>query len=291
LELSGWDVAAVSAKAVTYAATLGAAGAVFFLLYAGALLDGPQARRVRRSIGILLIASAIGSGAKILILAGSMNGSFAGSVAGGFAGMVLRAGEGRAVYFRLIGLALCALGISASRRLQSAALLGAIIASSSFALLGHIHALHSAAAGLMLSLHLVCAAFWLGALAPLMMIAQDGKPVQIATAAARFGRLALYGVAVLLLAGAGQLWILIRDAPDFWSFWNSDYGRLMAAKLLIVAILLGIAAFNKLHLTPRLAAHREAAIHFQRSLRLEMLMGAIILLITAAFTTVTGPPR
>jgi putative copper resistance protein D len=124
-----------------------------------------------------------------------------------------------------------------------------------------------------------------------MMIARDGNSAQIATAAARFGKLALYGVAVLLLAGTGQLWILMRVAPGFWSFWNSDYGRMMAAKLLIVAILLGIAAFNKLHLTPRLAAHSEAAARFQRSLQLEMLMGAIILLITAAFTTITGPPR
>jgi putative copper resistance protein D len=291
LELSGWDVAAVSAKAVTYAATLGAAGAVFFLLYAGALLDDAQKRRVRRSIGILVIASAIGSGAKILILAGSMNGSFAGSVAGGFAGMVLRAGEGRALYVRLIGLALCALAMGGRSRLQAPALLGAIIASSSFALVGHIYGLHSAAAGLLLGLHLVCAAFWLGALAPLMMITQDGNPAQIAGAAARFGKLALWGVAVLLLAGAGQLWTLMREAPDLWNFWNSDYGRMMAAKLLVVAILLGIAAFNKFQLTPRLAAERQAAAGFQRSLRLEMLMGAIILLITAAFTTITGPPR
>jgi putative copper export protein len=62
-------------------------------------------------------------------------------------------------------------------------------------------------------------------------------------------------------------------------------------KLLAVGILLGVAAFNKLHLTPRLAANKEAASRFRRSLQLEMLLGAIILLITAAFTTITGPPH
>jgi copper resistance protein D len=289
LELSGWDVAAVFAKALAYAATLGAAGAIFFLLYARTLLDEKQQRRVRRLIGVLSIAAMISSGARILILAGSMSGTFAGMFAGGFTGMILRAGEGHALDVRLAGLALCALGVFANRRLLTAALIGAIIASMSFALVGHIHGLHSnTAASLLLSLHLICAAFWLGALAPLLIVARDGNLAQIAAAAARFGQLALYGVGVLLVAGAGQLWVLSRGASDFWT---SDYWRLMALKLLAVAILLGVAAFNKLHLTPRLAAHRGAASRFQRSLQLEMLLAAIILLITAAFTTITGPPR
>jgi copper resistance protein D len=288
LELSGWDVAAVFAKTLTYAATLGAAGAIFFLLYARALLDEKQQRRVRRLLGVLSIASAISSGARILVLAGSMNGTFAGMFDGGFTGMILRAGEGRAVSVRLVGLAFCALGMSANRRLLAPALLGAGIASVSFALVGHIHGLHSNTAGLMLSLCFICAAFWLGALAPLMWITRDGNLAQIASTATRFGQLALYGVGVLLVAGTGQLWILSRNAPDFWT---SDYGRMMVGKLLTVGILLSVAAFNKLQLTPRLAAHKEAAGRFHRSLQLEMLLGAIILLITAAFTTITGPPR
>jgi copper resistance protein D len=288
LELSGWDVAALLAKALAYAATLGAAGAVFFLFYTRTLLDEAQCRRVRRLIGVLTIASAISSGARILVLAGSMNGTFEGMYSSGFTGMILRAGEGRAISLRIVGLALCAFGMFANRRLLTAALMGAIIASVSFAPAGHIHGLHSNTASLLLSLHLIFAAFWLGALAPLMMIAKDGNLAQIASTAARFGQLALYGVGVLVIAGTGQLWILSRDAPDFWS---SDYARMMAGKLLAVAALLSVAAFNKLHLTPRLAAHREAATRFQRSLQLEMLLVAMILLITAALTTITGPPR
>jgi copper resistance protein D len=287
LELSGWDAAAVFAKALTYAATLCAAGAVFFLFYARAWLKDSQRRRIRRLVGILLLASAITSSVKILILSGSMNGTVVGIFDSGFARMILRAGEGRAAYVRAIGLALCALALSADRRLQAPALIGAFIASLSFAQVGHIHGLHSAAASLLLGLHLLCAAFWLGALAPLLMITRDGDDAQIASTAVRFGQLALYGVGVLLVAGAGQLWILSRDASDFWT---SDYGRMVAAKLFAVAVLLGVAAFNKRYLTPRLLAHRKAAASFYRSLQVEMLLGAVILLITAAFTTVTGPP-
>ncbi|HXB00501.1 MAG TPA: hypothetical protein VNW05_08245, partial [Steroidobacteraceae bacterium] len=74
MEISGWDVAAVLAKAVTYAATLGAAGAVFFTLYCGTLLRDPQRGLIRRLIGILVGVAVAASVLRILLLAGSMSG-------------------------------------------------------------------------------------------------------------------------------------------------------------------------------------------------------------------------
>lgn len=65
----------------------------------------------------------------------------------------------------------------------------------------------------------------------------------------------------------------------------------MAIKLLAVAILLGIAAWNKLVLTPRLLRGDARAVGlFRRSVLTEIGVGAVILLTTAAFTTFTGPP-
>jgi putative copper resistance protein D len=160
----------------------------------------------------------------------------------------------------------------------------------SFAGVGHVRGwLPSVAPSLLLCLHLLCAAFWLGALAPLLITARDRNNSQIAAVASRFGKSALGVVAVLVGAGASLLWTLIGDAAQFWS---SDYGVMMAIKLLIVAALLGIAALNKLHLTPRLLhGHAKAFIQFRRTVRTEMVLGALILLITATFTTLTGPPR
>jgi putative copper export protein len=55
---------------------------------------------------------------------------------------------------------------------------------------------------------------------------------------------------------------------------------------------LSIAAMNKLYLTPKLLqGDRKARIRFRRSVQTEMIIGALILLITAAFTTLTGPPH
>jgi len=290
LELSGWDAAAVCAKAITYAATLGAAGAIFFLAYSASLLDGLLRSRIRRLIGSLLLASVLASGARVLLSGASMSGDLAGMFDSGFVRMVLGAGEGRATGMRMAGLALAALAIPSNPRFRALALLGAATASISFAGVGHIRALlPSTAPILLLCMHLLCAAFWLGALGPLLIAARDGSDREVALLASRFGKLALGVVALLLAAGAGVLWTLIGDAAQFWS---SDYGRMMAVKLLIVAALLSIAAVNKLYLTPKLlSGDAKAVIQFRRSVKTEMVMGALILLITATFTTVAGPPQ
>jgi len=162
------------------------------------------------------------------------------------------------------------------------------MASTSFAWVGHIHASPNLLPSLVLSLHLVCAAFWLGALAPLLIVAHQGDS-QIAMVAARFGKLALALVGILLLAGAGILWTLIASAAAFWC---SAYGEMMAIKLLTVALLLSIAAANKLYLTPRLLNRDAGATRLlRRSILAEILCGTLILFITAAFTTITGPPK
>jgi putative copper resistance protein D len=270
LELSGWDAAAVCAKAITYAATLGAAGAIFFLAYSGSLLHELPRSRIRRLIGALLLASALASCARVLLGGASMSGELAGMFDSGFVRMIL--------------------GTSSNPRFRALALLGAATASISFAGVGHIRGLlPNTAPLLLLCMHLLCVAFWLGALGPLLIAARDRSDREVALLASRFGKLALGVVAVQLAAGAALLWTVIRGAAQFWS---SDYGRMMAMKLLLVAALLSIAAVNKLYLTPKLlAGHAKAVIQFRRSVRTEMVVGALILLITAAFTTVAGPPQ
>jgi copper resistance protein D len=290
VELSGWDAAAVIAKAITYAATLGAAGAIFFLSYCGSLLLEPQRSHVLRLVCTLLAVSALASCARILLSAGSMSGDLAGMFDSDFARMILGAGEGRATGIRIAGLALAAFVISSKPRLRALALIGAAVASISFAYVGHMIALlPNFVPALLLSIHLLCAAFWLGALAPLLIAARDGTGAQVAALASRFGNIALGVVLLLLCAGVSLLWTLITDAATFWS---SDYGRMMAVKLFLVAALLGTAAVNKLYLTPKLLnGHARAVIQVRRTVQAEMLIGALILLITASFTTISGPPR
>jgi copper resistance protein D len=289
MQISGWDVAAVFAKAVTYAATFGAAGAVFFSVYCTTLLRDPQRVLIRRLIAILVGVAAAAGVLRILLLAGSMSGDMAGMFDSASASMILGAGEGRASGVRIVGLVLILFALSKNPVFRAPAIVGAITAATSFAWVGHIHGLMpNIAPGLLLCLHLLCAAFWLGALPPLLIIAAGANEPQIAAAAARFGKLALRVVALLIAAGASLLLMLIGGAAQFW---GSDYGLMMAIKLLAVAALLGLAAWNKLALTPRLLRRdARAAVKFRRSLLAEMGVGALILLTTAAFTTLAGPP-
>lgn len=289
MEISGWDIAAVFAKAVTYAATFGAAGAVFFKLYCARLLREEQRGLLRRLIAIQVGIAAAAGVLRILLLAGSMSGEMSGMFDSAFTGMILRAGEGRASGVRIVGLALMLFALSRKPAFRGPAILGAVAASTSFAWVGHVHGLvPNTAPSLLMCLHLLCAAFWLGALSPLLIITTGAHAPQIAAAAARFGKLALRVVALLIAAGASLLFMLIGSAAQFWS---SDYGRMMIIKLLAVAALLGLAARNKLILTPRLLqGDARAVLEFRRCLLAEMGVGAVILLVTAAFTTLTGPP-
>jgi putative copper resistance protein D len=287
MDISGWDVAGVFAKTATYVATLVAAGAIFFLGYCNSLLRDGQRSVIRRLIGILLGVAALLSVCRIALLSGSMSGDLAGMFDPSLARMVLGGGEGRATGARIAGLSLALLALSPKPQLRGPAILGGIIASTSFAWIGHVHALtQNIAPSLLLCLHLLCAAFWLGALPPLWVIAVGGHEPQIAAAAARFGKLALRVVALLVAAGVSLLLMLIVPAQLL----TSDYGRLMSIKLLAVAVLLGFAAWNKLHLTPRLLGReKRAVVLFRRSLAAEIAAGGFILVITAAFTTLTGP--
>ena len=289
MEIGGWDIAAAFAKAVTYAATLGASGAVFFTLYCGDLLRDNQRAIIRRLILVLVIAGAAIGGLRILLLSGSMGGNPASMLDASFLGMILGGGEGRATGLRIAGLLFTSFAISSSPTFRAPAVVGAVIAATSFAWIGHVHALSpDIAPVLLVCLHLLCAAFWLGALAPLWVVAAGGDEPQIAAIAARFGKAALRVVAVLLAAGAGLLWMLISDAGQFW---RSGYGYMMLAKLSAVALILSLAAWNKLSLTPKLLKRQPGAVtSFRRSVSGEIFFGALILTITAALTTLSGPP-
>jgi putative copper export protein len=73
--------------------------------------------------------------------------------------------------------------------------------------------------------------------------------------------------------------------------WTSAYGRALSVKIGLVALLLAIAAFNKLILTPRLSVDDPQAVSaFRRTLVIEMIAAAAILLGTATLTTLMEPP-
>ena len=287
MALSPWDALLIGSKTLTYAATLGAAGAAWFLRYCHMLVTDRQHRRVRHIVLELAGLSLCGGAAQLLISAGAMRGTAAGMLDGSLIRLAWEAGAGRDNAIRAGGLLLVAVGVL-WRRPAWPALLGAAAAATSFAWTGHVRLLDSDISPLLLGVHLLGAAFWLGALAPLLIAAGSGDIRRIAAPTARFGAAAVYVVAGMMAAG---LWLLSMLLGGVAQLWSSDYGRIALSKLGLIAVLLCVAAFNKLRLTPRLLAGDASAVQSLRlSIKVEMMLGVLILAATAALTTIGGPP-
>jgi copper resistance protein D len=285
-----WDGAAVLVKAALYAATLCAAGGIFFLAYCRSLLEPAHRPAIVRLLYVLIGVAIAASAARVLLTAASMSEDAAGMLDARLLAMVWRGGEGRAAALRALGLLLAipSLACGARGRSRWPAILGAALAASSFAWVGHARAADQAATPFLLGVHLLAVAFWLGALGPLAIEARRREPRELGAVATRFGRIALAVVGALLAAGAAVLWILLGSVSDLWT---SGYGRLACVKIALVACLLALAACNKLRLVPRIAAGDAVAVQsFRRSVRAEMVVAGLILLITAALTTLAGPP-
>ncbi len=262
---------------------------MFFLAYCADLLNAEQGIRIRRLLRRQLIVATLASLIRMLLLTGAMTGELSAMFDREMAAMILGAGEGLSAALRVAGLALAALALARNPRWQIPALLGAALAAVSFAGVGHTRALRPHAVATALScVHLIGVAFWLGALLPLLM-GLHGSARQVGRLAKRFGDWALALVAALIGAGFCLLWMLSRGPADFW---GSGYARMLIAKLILVAALLTAAAINKLRLTPRLMDGDAGAVGSLRvSIRSELALGLLILVITASFTSLLGPPH
>lgn len=133
-------------------------------------------------------------------------------------------------------------------------------------------------------LHLLAAGLWLGTLPPLFALLRDagrGAPWTALAAAAtrRFSRIGLLAVAVLALTGFVNAAFLV-GSPQ--AIGQTPYGRLVAAKVILFAAMVAIAAVNRLRWTPRLEAAASAAAAARglwRNVAAEMAIGGAILAI------------
>jgi len=146
-------------------------------------------------------------------------------------------------------------------------------------------------------LHLVAAAAWLGALLPLAMLLgtayakNDAFSITMAqTATLRFSVLGVVSVGTLVATGIVNSWFLVGSIDALAS---TDYGHLLALKVVLFFVMLSIAAVNRFRLTPRLVEKHGAVQHAAlRQLRnnslMEATLGLIILFLVGMLGTL--PP-
>lgn len=282
-----FPVLSAAVKSLAYMACLAAAGSAAVLVGLRRL-DGAASQAVRR----LALAGVAAAGAASLVrvpvqasfLAG---GTWAGAADPVLVGAVLDGPLGNSLAVRCAGLALIALLIVDRTATRAAACLGAVAVCASFAFRGHTLGDPRFGLAVLLTAHLLGVAFWIGAFAPLLRSIRTADPRQAGALTHEFGRKALAVVAGLAAAGAALLVLLAGDPLDALA---TPYGRLFALKLAVFAVLLGIAARNKLRLTPALRAGDPAAgTRLRRAIRVEIAAVAAILVTTAVLTRESLP--
>jgi copper transport protein len=138
----------------------------------------------------------------------------------------------------------------------------------------------------MVFLHGVGVAFWIGALAPLAIMAKQ-RDASLLVILNRFSRAALPVVAAIALTGLG---LAVVQLVGVRNLIETSYGMILSIKLVLVAGLLGLAALNRFRLTPRLALNPLDTHALVRSIGLECVAAAAILAVVACWRF-TPPPR
>lgn len=287
LSMDGPTALWIGAKALAYLASLTAAGSALALVAVAAWDIGTL--RALRGLGIAsacvsVLASASLVPMNAVFLAG---GSWAGGLDPALSRMLVEGPLGESLATRVAGLALLAIFFLGSRAPKAAGLAGAALVAVSFALRGHVLAEPRALLAALLTAHLLGIAFWAGALFPLHRMTRLDDTGQVGVAAREFGRKALWVVSGLALAGVGLLLLLAGNPLNTLA---TPYGRFLAVKLALFLLLLGLAAFNRLRLTPALeSGDAGARIRLRRSIEVEAAAVAAILLTTSTLTTLSSP--
>ncbi|MFN3945772.1 MAG: copper homeostasis membrane protein CopD [Allosphingosinicella sp.] len=137
-------------------------------------------------------------------------------------------------------------------------------------------------------IHLLAAAIWIGTLV-LLLVSIRNPAVSRASLAAALQRFSIVGtivVALLIVTGLVNLWAIA--GLDASSLVTTDYGRVLLAKLLLFAAMLGFAALNRWRYTPMLVRQRDApTAPLRRSLGMEMSLALAVLAAVALLGTLS----
>jgi putative copper resistance protein D len=150
------------------------------------------------------------------------------------------------------------------------------------------------------AVHLLAAGAWVGALPGLISLLKRAGDVArpegfalAVSATRRFSTLGMVSVSALVVTGLVNAWYLVGSVP---ALLGTDYGWLLLWKLLLFALMVTLAAINRLRLTPQLATatptsigtpSRNALARLRRNTLLEMAAGVAIVGIVAALGLTT----
>jgi putative copper resistance protein D len=282
------DSLVLALRALSFVAIFQAAGNAMFLAMFRSGLSAAAEQRIRTHARIAAVAGLVLAVLHYVLTPARMAGSFGGTFDPELEALLLESNAGGAHIVRVVGLALLLLSLDRATRLNSIAAAGGVaLTIVSFALMGHtaIHPLRWALAPLLL-VHVAVAAFWFGALSPLLVVARYEPPQSAGALVARFSRLALRAVPLIFVCGVLLAVLMIQSFAEL----GTPYGALVLAKGLAFGVLMALASLNKWRYGPRLNERAAgAASSFERTVIAEWALIAAVLAGTAVLTSLFAP--
>lgn len=294
--LDAWVLLALLARALLYAGMVSAAGAVLVRSLSGEVTSG---RRLPFD-GLLAGAVAAGLLASVwyfLLRVGAVSQQGPAGMGDWQMGRIMAdtaLGDGTALRiagFLVLAMALPLPGRSAGRWVVIITAAGLLLLAGSFAAFGHAREL-TWPGRLAVVAHVMAISLWIGSLWPLWRCCHSLPPDRLEPLMRRFGDLARWMLAVMLISGGVLAWQLTGSLEGLW---NTAYGRVLLLKLLLVAGLAGMGARHRYGLVPALrqpdpAGRREAAERLQRSIMVETGLAVVVIVTTVVLTGLFSPP-
>jgi copper resistance protein D len=281
------DFVSIALRAFGFIAIFQAGGAAIFLALFGGQLGA--SRLTIRRVGLLAAVAAV-------VFLFAHNALEPARLAGEFAGMwdpalqkLLEHSSAHAAFVaRAAGVGLVLLGlITSNRHLVFVALIGTALLAASFALTGHTtESPLRWALSIALVAHLLAVAFWFGGLVPLYLVSSRESLAQAAAIIERYSRLASRIVPLLFVAGVLLAMFLMESVADLLT----PYGAIILGKVVLFAVLMGLATLNKWRFGPAMTrGEAPASVAFRRSVLAELVLIALVLAMTATLTSLYSP--
>ena len=272
-----FGLAAIVTKFALYLGVMTSAGTVMATLMF----------RLERTRGLAMTFAVLGIVAAILAFSlrgANLTGDVSGLTDPEMLKLLWTTPVGTALLLRLVGLGLLIAGLLMGRVGTWVSVLGGVIAIWSFDQVGHVSGLETTLLDLALMLHLLAVALWIGVLTPLKRLASSSSTyASAADVGHRFGVVASATVPVLIIVGGYMGYQLVGS---FTALADTSYGQAMIIKVLLVGLLLGLAAANKLRFIPALRTGDPAvANHLSKSISVEWIVILAVLGMTAVLTT------
>ena len=272
-----FGLAAIVTKFALYLGVMTSAGTVMATLMF----------RLERTRGLAMTFAVLGIVAAILAFSlrgANLTGDVSGLTDPEMLKLLWTTPVGTALLLRLVGLGLLIAGLLMGRVGTWVSVLGGVIAIWSFDQVGHVSGLGTTLLDLALILHLLVVALWIGVLTPLKRLASSSSTyASAADVGHRFGVVASASVPVLIIVGGYMGYQLVGS---FTALVGTSYGQAMIIKVLLVGLLLGLAAANKLRFIPALRTGDPAAANYlSKSIRVEWIVILAVLGMTAVLTT------